>query len=118
MNGSLSLTGAVDLGRAEMLASSRSRSLTDAATRAAAAGRDEEAAERFEALFATQLVKELRRALPEGSFFQGAGADTYDSWLDQHLGDALASSDSLGLAGMIKTALARSSGDAFGSASR
>jgi len=66
----------------------------------------EEASEKMEALFASMLVKELRRALPEGGFFgDGPGADTYNGWLDQHLGDALAKSGSLDMAGLVKTAL-------------
>jgi len=66
----------------------------------------EEAAEKMEALFASILVKELRRALPEGGFFgDGPGADTYNGWLDEHLGAALAKSGSLDMAGLVKTAL-------------
>ena len=66
----------------------------------------EEAAKKMEALFATILVKELRRAMPEGGFFgDGPGADTYNGWFDEHLGAELANSGSLDLAGMVKTAL-------------
>ena len=58
-------------------------------------------------LFATLLVKELRRALPNGFFGKGVGSDTFEGWLDEHLGQALADSDSLGLAGEIKVGLER-----------
>ena len=64
-----------------------------------------EAAEKMEALFATLLVRELRRALPDGFFGKSAGADTFEGWFDQHLGQALADSDALGLAGQIKVSL-------------
>ncbi|MFT5048704.1 MAG: Rod binding domain-containing protein [Chlamydiales bacterium] len=67
----------------------------------------QEAAEKMEALFATVLVKELRRALPDGFFGKGIGADTFEGWLDEHLGQSLADSGSLGLAGEIKVALER-----------
>lgn len=64
-----------------------------------------EAAHQMEALFATMLVKELRRALPNGFFGDGTGADTFNGWLDEHFGGALAESGALDLAGMIRTSL-------------
>jgi flagellar protein FlgJ len=65
----------------------------------AASGRGDglRAAREFERLLATQLVKELRRGLPEGFFGAGAGADVYEGWLDEHLGDALSEGRGLGL---------------------
>jgi Rod binding domain-containing protein len=65
----------------------------------AAAGRGEavEAALEFEQLFATLLVKEMRRGLSEGFFGGGAGADVYEGWLDEHLGSALSEGRGLGL---------------------
>lgn len=66
----------------------------------------DEAAKRLEALFATLLVKELRRGLPNGFFGGSTGSDTYDGWLDEHLGETLASSGALDLAGRIRTSLA------------
>lgn len=72
----------------------------------AARSSPEVAGERLEALFATLLVKELRRGLPnEGFFGGGAGADTYNGWLDEHLGEALAAAGALDLAGRVKAAL-------------
>ncbi len=65
------------------------------------------AAQEFEALFASLLVKELRRGLPQGFFGEGAGADVYSGWLDEHLGAALAEGRGLGL----REALQRSLGD-------
>lgn len=65
----------------------------------------DEAARRLEALFATVLVKELRRGLPNGFFGGSTGADTYDGWLDEHLGQAIAESGALDLAGRIRTSL-------------
>jgi Rod binding domain-containing protein len=64
-----------------------------------------EAGRELEALFATMLVKELRRSLPgEGFFPEGPGADTYNAWFDEHLGRTLAANGFLELAGMVKTA--------------
>ena len=62
----------------------------------------EETGQRFEELFTTMLVKEFRKTLSEGFFGAGPGADTYDSWLDEHLGKALADQDTLGIAGLVK----------------
>lgn len=81
---------------------------TRAAERASAQGQDREAADAFESLFARIFVRELRRALPDGPFGGGAGADVYEGWFDEHLGAALAERDALGLAGLIRTGIARS----------
>ena len=55
-----------------------------------------------EKVFASMLVKELRRGLDNG-FFKGPGSQVYTAWLDEHLGNALTERDTLGLAGMVKT---------------
>lgn len=65
----------------------------------------QEAVEAFQKLFATQLVKEMRKTLPKGIFGGGAGSDVYESWFDQHIAAALSESNALGLAGMLKAAL-------------
>lgn len=69
-----------------------------------------EAGKQFEQLLAGMLVRELRRALPNGFFGQEMGADTYESWLDEHLGRALSESGALGIAGMVKAGLERQGG--------
>lgn len=55
------------------------------------------AAQEFERLFATLLVKEMRSTLPEGFFGGGAGSDVFDGWFDEHLGTSLAEGRGLGL---------------------
>lgn len=70
----------------------------------ARSGRTEEAAKQFESFLARTLVSEMRRGLSEG-FFQGAGSDTYNAWLDEHLGETLTRTDALGLSGMVKAAV-------------
>ena len=79
----------------------------DEARRAANEGDDAQAAEAFEAIFARLLVREMRRALPEGPFGGGAGSDVFEGWFDEHLGNALVERDALGLAGLVKTAVGR-----------
>ncbi len=69
-----------------------------AAARAASAqGDGAHAARDFERLLATQLVKELRRGLPEGFFGSEAGSDVFEGWFDENLGDALCEGRGLGL---------------------
>ncbi len=63
------------------------------------------AAKKFEELFATLLVKEMRKALPEGPFGQGPGADVYEGWFDEHVGAALARGGTLELAQVIRASL-------------
>lgn len=69
------------------------------------------AGKKIESLFASMLVKELRRGLETG-FFEGPGAQIYTAWLDEHLGQALADRDALGMAGMVKTYADRKAADA------
>ncbi|MEW6073609.1 MAG: hypothetical protein AB1726_13580 [Planctomycetota bacterium] len=79
----------------------------DAVRRTAEEGRTAEAAQAFETLLAAMLVTEMRRAMPEGFFGDGTGADVYGSWFDAHLGAALAERDALGFAGIVKEDLLR-----------
>lgn len=100
--------GTVPLGGgrlAEVAARARLEGLAERATAAAGAGDPAKAAEGFESLLATMLVKEMRRALPEGFFGTVSGADVFDGWLDEHLGQALAASGALELAGSIRVSL-------------
>ncbi len=66
---------------------------------------DRRAADKFESLLATQLIKEMRRGLDDGFFGSGAGADVFEGWLDEHLGDSLARSGALDLASAIRVSL-------------
>lgn len=66
---------------------------------------DGEVARQVEGLFAQLFVKEMRRGLGEGFFGQGAGSDTFEGWLDEHLGESLARDGVLDLAGRIRTSL-------------
>lgn len=71
-----------------------------------------EAGKKVESLFATMLVKELRKALPEEGFFgSGPGADVFNGWLDEFMGEQLARDGSLGLAGRVEAALEEREGE-------
>jgi len=64
------------------------------------------AAAKFEQLFAALLVKEMRKALPEGFFGEGAGGDIYGGWFDEHLGGAIARSGALHLQPLVESGIA------------
>jgi Rod binding domain-containing protein len=71
------------------------------------AERAREAARGFESLLATMIVKELRRALPEGPFGEGTAGEVYAGWFDEHLGHALAEGGGLALDERLAAELAR-----------
>ena len=80
----------------------------DRAAEAARSGDEkqaDEAARQFEALFATTLMREMRKGLSDGFFGSSAGADVYEGWLDEHIGRSLAESGALDMAGIIKVNL-------------
>lgn len=81
--------------------------LAQRASELARSDRTEDAAQRFEELLATVLVKELRRALPDGLFGQGPGADVFEGWFDEHLGKSLARDGALGLGEIVREGLLR-----------
>ena len=89
--------------RFDIAATSGSRA--EAAAKAAARKEPGQAAQQFEELFASMLVKELRRALPEGFFGGGSGADVYEGWLDEHLGRELARGGRLGIGDAVRADL-------------
>ncbi len=78
------------------------------ATRAgerARAGEVDEAAQRFEELLSTMLVREMRRGVEQGFFGEGAGADVFEGWLDEHLGRSLARDHVFDLAQAVRVSL-------------
>lgn len=87
------------------IAGTRQLAAASGARASAAAGRIEEAAQMFESLFATVLVKELRQGLSEGFFGSGPGSDVFEGWLDEHLGTALARGGALDVAGFVRVNL-------------
>lgn len=68
---------------------------------AKSAGADE-TAKKFESVFSTLLVKEMRRSLSDGFFGEGAQGDIYSGWLDQNVGESLANRDALHMREMIQ----------------
>lgn len=79
----------------------------DALARRAVGESPEAAGKKFEALFATLLVKEMRKALPDGFFGEGSAGDIYSGWLDQHLGESIAKRGTLHIAPIVEASLSR-----------
>jgi Rod binding domain-containing protein len=95
----LAAAGAASSGAIE---GTRQLAAAHEAAGSAESGRLEEAAAAFESLLATVMVKELRRGLSDGFFGSKSGADVFDGWLDEHLGQALAGTGALDVAGFIR----------------
>jgi Rod binding domain-containing protein len=101
----------------EIQATTRADQLTgriDAARRLAESadprgGADEAraAGEAFEKLFATLLVREMKSTLQDGFFGEGPGTDTFEGWLEEHLGSALAGDGALGIAEAVRASILR-----------
>ena len=72
------------------------------------------AADEFEKLMATMLVKEMRSSLKDGFFPSGPGNDTYNAWFDEKIAESMSKSNALGLAGQIKTSMGTQPSDAVG----
>ena len=99
MDGSGSILQArVATGSAQLDAAERLRSGSTAPA---------EAAHKFEALFATLLVKEMRSTLTDGFFGEGPQSDVFGGWLDQFVGEAIARDGGLHLADGVQRGLER-----------
>lgn len=70
--------------------------------RADQGGAVEHATKELEIVFATMMVKEMRKTLGEGLFGSGPGVDTFEGWFDDHVGRSIASSGAMELAGLLK----------------
>lgn len=60
----------------------------------------EEAAQAFESLFASLLLKEMRNTLSEG-FFGSEGSDVLGGMFDMHMGQAMTEGSGLGIRQMV-----------------
>ncbi len=85
----------------------RAKSLLEAARDAGAQGKTGEAAESFQSVLATMLIKEMRRSLPEGMFGKGPGAETYEGWFDEQVGQSMAKCNALGMDDMLREQIER-----------
>jgi len=65
-------------------------------------------AEEFESVFLSMLLKNMRATVSEGGLFAGDKSDTLGSMFDLFMSQHLASSESLGVANMLKQTFAES----------
>jgi Rod binding domain-containing protein len=62
----------------------------------------------FESVFASMMLKEMRKSLEPGSLFGDDSSDVYGGMFDQFMGQHMSESGGLGLASMIRQALEKS----------
>jgi Rod binding domain-containing protein len=77
-------------------------SLTEASGARIPEGDGAHVAKELEALFATMLVKEMRKGMAGEFFGEGSTGDIYGGWFDDHVGRSLSESGAFDLAGIIK----------------
>lgn len=63
----------------------------------------------FESLFASQILKEMRKTLDPETMFGGDSADVYGGMFDMFLGQQMAQNGGFGLAKMLRETLQKSS---------
>ena len=89
----------------KLVATDRTKAQAADIERLRAEGANDKAAREFEALFASMMITEMRKSMPEGFFGSAAGSDVYGQWFDKHMGEAIAADEALGLAGMLRAQL-------------
>ncbi len=68
----------------------------------------EKVAKDFEGVFASMMLKEMRKSLEPGSLFGDDSNDVYGGLFDQHIGQHISESGGFGLAKMIRESLVKS----------
>ena len=59
-------------------------------------------AKQLEGVFFSMFVKEMRKTMTDGSLFgEGPGAETYEGFFDQMMGESLGQTGSLGISEMV-----------------
>ena len=79
---------------------------------ALSAGRIEQTGQRFESLFLSMLLKEMRQSLGEEGLFAGDTNDVHGGLFDLYLGKHLAESGGVGLADAISRMIQPAKADA------
>ena len=96
------MDGTGNILQARSIAQSTSAAKLDELQSSALHDSPAEAGRKFEALFATMLVKEMRGSLSEGFFGQGPQSDVYAGWLDQFVGESIARDGGLHIADGVR----------------
>ena len=61
----------------------------------------------FESVFTSMMMKEMRKSIESGSFFDNDKSDVYGGMFDQFLGQHMSDNGGIGMAKMIREALNR-----------
>ena len=69
---------------------------------------NEQLAKEFESLFASMLLKEMRKSLENGGFFEGEQTDSLGGLFDLFIGQAVAEGSPFGIAELIANSYGQS----------
>ena len=107
MSGSLPMTSAAERG---LMASMNGSAVLKAggSTTPASADQNARVAEDFEGVFASLLLKEMRKTLEPGTLFGEDSGDVYGGLFDMYLGQQMTQSGGFGLAKMVRESMERS----------
>ncbi len=107
MSGSLPMTSAAERGlMASMNGSAELKA--GGSTTPASADQNARVAEDFEGVFASLLLKEMRKTLEPGTLFGEDSGDVYGGLFDMYLGQQMTQSGGFGLAKMVRESMERS----------
>ena len=107
MSGSLPMTSAAERG---LMSSMNGNVMSKAggSTTPASADQNARVAEDFEGVFASLLLKEMRKTLEPGTLFGEDSGDVYGGLFDMYLGQQMTQSGGFGLAKMVRESMERS----------
>ncbi len=107
MSGSLPMTSAAERG---LMSSMNGNAILKGGESKGPASADQNArvAEDFEGVFASLLLKEMRKTLEPGTLFGEDSGDVYGGLFDMYLGQQMTQSGGFGLAKMVRESMERS----------
>ncbi len=106
MSGSLPMTSAAERG---LMSSMNGNVMSKGGDSKGPASADQNArvAEDFEGVFASLLLKEMRKTLEPGTLFGEDSGDVYGGLFDMYLGQQMTQSGGFGLAKMVRESMER-----------
>ncbi len=106
MSSSLPMTSAAERG---LMSSMNGSSIlkADGSKAPASANQNARVAEDFEGVFASLLLKEMRKTLEPGTLFGEDSGDVYGGLFDMYLGQQMTQSGGFGLAKMVRESMER-----------
>lgn len=106
MSGSLPMTSAAERGLMSSM-NGNVMSKGSGSTTTASADQNARVAEDFEGVFASLLLKEMRKTLEPGTLFGEDSGDVYGGLFDMYLGQQMTQSGGFGLAKMVRESMER-----------